>query len=90
MVPMLHVELLFRKLDGISSRKYNKGPPPYAFLSNLYGVQSPFNLNWDEENESSSLVSEISNMPVLVSMMEENAFNFFFIELIFKWPIIIF
>ena len=43
MVSMLHVESLFRNLDGISSRKYNKSPPPFEFLSNLYGVQNPFN-----------------------------------------------
>ena len=55
MVSMLRVEALFRNLDGISSRKYNKIPPPFEFLSNLYGVQNPFNLNWAEENESSSL-----------------------------------
>ena len=84
MVSMLHVELLFRNLDGISSRKYNKSPPPYALLSNLYRVQNPFNLNWDEENESSSLVSEISNMSILVSMMEDNASDLFRIELIFN------
>ena len=90
MVSMLHVEPLFRDIDGIPSRKYNKSPPPFAFLSNLYWVQNPFNLNWDEENESSSLVSEISNMSILVSMMEDNASHLFRIELIFKWPIIIF
>ena len=68
---MLHVELIFRNLDGIFSRKYNKSPSPFQFLSNLYGVQNPFNLNWAEENESSSLISEISNMSVLVSKMKE-------------------
>ena len=78
---MLHVEPLFRNLDGMSSRKYNKSPPPFEFLSNLYGVQNPFNLNWAEENESSSLVSEISNMSILVSMMKDNASNLFLIEL---------
>ena len=87
---MLHVEPLFRNLDGISSRKYNKSPPPFEFLSNLYGVQNPFNLKWGEENESSfSLVSEINNMSILVSMMKDNAPNLFLIELIFKWPTII-
>ena len=39
-------------------------------LSNLYAVQNPFHLNWAEENESPSLVSEISNMSILVSMMK--------------------
>ena len=34
MVSMLHVEPLFRNLDGMSSRKYNKYPPPLEFLSN--------------------------------------------------------
>ena len=90
MVSMLHVEPLFRNLDGMSSRKYNKSPPPFEFLSNLYGVQNPFNLNWAEENESSSLVSEISNISKLVSIMKDNASNLFLIELIFKWPTIIF
>ena len=87
---MLHVELLFRNLDGISSQEYNKSPPPFEFLSNLYGVQNHFNVNWDEENKSSSLVSEISNLSIIVSMMKDNASNLFLIELIFKWPTIIF
>ena len=90
MVSMLHVEPLFRNLDGMSSRKYNKSPPPFEFLSNLYGVQNPFNLNWAEENESFSLVSEISNMSILVSMMKDNASDLFLIELTFKWPTVIF
>ena len=90
MVSMLHVEPLFKNLDGISSRKYNKSPPPFEFLSNLYGVQNPFNLNWAEENESSSLVSETSHMSILVSMMKDNTSNLFVLELIFKWPTIIF
>ena len=82
MVSMLHVDPLFRNLDGISSRKCNKIPPPFEFLSNLYGVQNPFNLNWAEENESSSLVSEISNISILVSMMKDNPSDLFLIELI--------
>ena len=90
MVSMLHVKPLFRNLDGISSREYNKSPCPFEFLSNLYGVKNPFNLNWAEENESSSLVSEISNMSILVSMMKDNALNLFVIEMIFKWQTIIF
>ena len=84
MVSMLHVEPLFRNLDGMSSRKYNKSPPPFEFPSNPYGVQNPFNLNWAEENESFSLVPEISNMSILVSMMKDNASSLFPIELIFK------
>ena len=84
MVSVVHVEPLFRNLDRISSRKYNKIPPPLEFLSNLYGVQNPFNLNWAEENESFSLVPEISNMSILVSIMKDNASNLFLIELIFK------
>ena len=51
MVSMLHVEPLFRNLDGISSRKYIKNPSPFEILSNLYGVQNSFNLNWAEENK---------------------------------------
>ena len=68
-------------------------------------MQNPFNLNWSEGNESSSLVSEISNMSILVhshkilmtvisimlaSIMKDNTSNLFLIELIFKWPTIIF
>ena len=90
MVSMLHVEPLFGNLDWISSWKYYKSLPLFEFLANLYGMQNPFNLNWAEENESSSLVSEISNMSILVSMMKDNASNLFLIELIFKWPTIIF
>ena len=73
MVSMLHAEPLFRNPDGISSREYNKNPPLFEFLSNLYGLQNPFNLNWAEETESSSLVSEISNTPILVTMMKDKA-----------------
>ena len=87
---MLHVKPLFRNLDGMSSRKYNKSPLLFEFLSNLYRVQNLFNLNWAEENESSSLVSEINNTSILVSMIKDNASNLFLIELIFKWPTIMF
>ena len=87
---MLHVEPLFRKLDGISSRKYNKSPPPFEFLSKLYVAQNPFNRNWAEGNESSSFVSEISIMSILVSVMKDDASNLFLIELLFKWPTSIF
>ena len=44
---------------GIPSRKYNKSPPFFEFLVNLYGVQNSFNLNLDGGNESPSLVLEI-------------------------------
>ena len=77
---MLHVEPLFNNIDGMSSRKYNKSPLPFEFLFNLYGVQNPFNLNWAEENESSSLVSVISNRSILASMMKDNASNLFLIR----------
>ena len=53
-------------------------------------MQNPFDLNLAEENESFSLVFEISNICMLVSMVKVNAFNLFLIELIFKWPTIIF
>ena len=67
MVSMLHVEPLFRNLDGIPSRKYNNSPPPFELLSNLYGVQNAFNLNCSEENESSILVFEISNVYISIN-----------------------
>ena len=73
MFSILHVEPLFKNLDGISSQKYNKIPPPFEFLSNLYGMQNLFNPNWAQENESSNLVSEISNMSILVSIMKDTA-----------------
>ena len=73
MVSLLHLEPLVRNVNGISSQKYIRSPPPFEFLSNLYGVQNPSNLNWAEENESSNLVSEISNMSILVSMMKDTA-----------------
>ena len=60
-----------------------KAHPFLNLLSNPYGVQNPFNLNWAERNESSSLVSEISGMSILALMMRENASNLFLIELIF-------
>ena len=90
MASKLYVDSLFRNLDGIYSRKYSKSPAPFEFVYNLYGAQNPFNLDWAEENESSSLVFEISNMSILVSAMNETASNLFFIELMFKWPTIIF
>ena len=74
MVSMLHVEPLLRNLDEIYSRKYSKNPSPFEFLSNLYGVQNSF-----KENESSRLVSDISNMSISVSMMKDNASNLFLI-----------
>ena len=83
---MLNVEPLFRNLGGISSKKYNKTTPSFEFLSNLNGVQNPFNLNLAEENESSSLVYEMSNMSILVSTMKDNTSNLFLFELIFPWP----
>ena len=90
MVSMLHLEPLFRNLDGISLQKCDINPPPFEFISNLYGVQNPFNLNWAKEIKWSSLVSEISNISILVSIMKDNASNLFLKESIFKWPTIIF
>ena len=46
--------------------------PPFEFLTNLYGVQNPFNRNWSEGNEVPSLVSEISTMSILISIMKDN------------------
>ena len=42
---MLHVKSPFRNPDGIYSQKYNKIPPRFVFLSNLYVEQNPLNLN---------------------------------------------
>ena len=87
---MLRSEALFRDLDGISSQKSNGSPSPCEFLSNLYEVQNSFNVSWDEGNESSSLLSEISNMSILVLMMKDNASDLFLIVLIFELPTVIF
>ena len=46
--------------------------PPFEFLTNLYGVQNPFNRDWSEGNEAPSLVSEISTMSILISIMKDN------------------
>ena len=56
MVSMLHVESLYRNLDGIYSRTYNKGLSLFELLFNLYGVSNPFHLNWADGIESYSLV----------------------------------
>ena len=48
---MLHVEPLFRNLDGISLQKCDVNPPSFEFISNLCGVQNPVNLNWANEIE---------------------------------------
>ena len=85
-----HIELLFRNVHGICSGNYSKNLPLFEFLSYLYVVKNPYNLNWAEWNESSSLVSQTSNMSILVSIMKDNASNLVVIELIFKWQTIIF
>ena len=63
---------------------YKKTSPPFEFLSNLCGMKNPFDLNYAGRNDSSSLVSEIRNMSILVSMTKDNESNLFLIELIFK------
>ena len=81
---MLHFQPLFKNLDGISSQNYNKSPPPFELVSNLHGVQNLFNRNRAEGSESSSVVSEISNISILISMIKDNTSNLFLIELIFN------
>ena len=81
---MLHFQPLFKNLDGISSQNYKKSPPPFELVSNLHGVQNLFNRNRAEGSESTSVVSEISNISILISMIKDNTSNLFLIELIFN------
>ena len=67
-VSISQLELYIRILDGISSVIHNRSPPPLETG------------NWDVGNESSSLVSEIKNMFMLLSMVNFNASNLFRIE----------
>ena len=53
-VSMLHFDLLIINLDCISSRMYRRSPPPFPFLSYLYGTVKPFIWNWAVGKESSS------------------------------------
>ena len=67
-VSISQLELYIRILDGISSVIHNRSPPPLETG------------NWDVGNESSSLVSEIKNMFMLLSMVNFNASNLFRFE----------
>ena len=85
-VSMLHFDLLINNLDCISSRMYRRSPPPFPFLSYLYGTLKPFIWNWAVGKESSSFVSDIRSKSILLSIMYVSASNLFLTELILRWP----
>ena len=62
---------------------YNRKPPPLSFLSYLYKVAKPTNLNWAQRNESSSFVSEIRKMSTFLSSIYTEESNLFLIEFMF-------
>ena len=64
---ILHWDLHCNKRDGTSSLIYNRRPPPLSFLSYLYGLVKPSNLNWTKGIESSSFASEIRKMLTFLS-----------------------
>lgn len=53
---MLKSDLRLRNFEVISSRIWNKSPPPLEFLSNLYQRPYSFKINCAEGNESSGFV----------------------------------
>ena len=63
-------------------------PPPFLFLSNLYGLEKLFIKNRDSKNVSSSFVSVTTRMSIYFSTVSFNFSNLFPIELIFRLPII--
>ena len=85
-VSMLHFDLLINNLDCISSRMYRRSPPPFPFLSYLYGTLKPFFWNWAVDNESYSFVSDIRSKSILLSIMYVSASNLFLTKLILRWP----
>ena len=64
-------------------------PPPFLFLSNLYGLEKPSIKNRDSKKVSSSFVSVTTRMSIYFSTVSFDCSNLFLIELIFKLPIII-
>ena len=85
-ISMLHFYLLINNLDCISSRMYRRSPPPFSFLSYLYGTLKPVIWNWAIENESSSFVLDIRSKSILLSIMYISASYLFLTGLISRWP----
>ena len=63
-------------------------PPPFLFLSNLYGLEKPSIKNRDSKKVSSSFVSVTTRMYMYFCTVSFNCPYLFLIELIFKLPII--
>ena len=85
-VSMLHFDLLISNLDCISLWMYRRSPPPFPFLSYLYGTLKPFIWNWAVGKESSSFVSDIRSKSILLPIMNVSASNLFLTELVLRWP----
>ena len=71
------------KFEGISSLTNNISPPPFEFLSNLYGVLNLSIKKFPMRKLSSIFVSETSNMSILPLISSDSVSNLFLIERIF-------
>ena len=62
----------------------------FFFRSSLNGVQKPCNENWEAGKESSRFISVIIKMSISSATIFLSKSNFFLMEFIFKWPIMMF
>ena len=69
----------------MSSRINTSIPPPFPFLSSLYGSEKPCKWNYPLGNDESSFVSEIIRMAILSLIMLPSKTNLFIREFMFKW-----
>ena len=81
--------ILGNSLEGISSLTKSIKPPPCVVLSSFYGRVNPSKINWFRGNVLFNFVSDISKVSVLLLTISFSISNLFFIELIFKWAIMI-
>ena len=81
--------ILGNSLEGISSLTKSIKPPPCVVLSSFYGGVNPSKINWFRGNVLFNFVSDISKVSILLLTTSFSISNLFFIELIFKWAIII-
>ena len=86
-IPSISVGNLYLEssLLGMSSRTYQRIPPPFLFLSSLYGLRYPSIRNCDVGKVSSSFVSTSISISILPIMKVLIFFlNLFEIEFTFK------
>ena len=76
-------------MEGISSLTKSIKPPPCVVLSSFYGGVNPSKINWFRGNVLFNFVSDISKVSILLLTTSFSISNLFFIELIFKWAIMI-